>query len=416
MMMMKKKNACDDTPHTRNKKNLARSDSKAETTAASTANFPAAATSRTGSTAAAAAAAAAAGAAVTSPEPKLKRRTTKPPSLVRLLRRRDFTTIRRMLLDSTVNVNSSWFSHAYSIMGENCLHYLLRFGPDSQTVSAMIYRLHLSGIEEPELCVDLTGRTPLHFAVLHGCDVSVIETLLKANAGRVSTRAQDFNGRVPLHYAVMMSTSLSTQTARPFFSLPFMMKIRNKNDEPLYQKERMYNTMYTVKFLLGMSPETCLIMDDYHQLPIDIVDTFLQSLETSPSPSPNSMKRLERGQGGGGRGRISSLWKKRFSTDHIDSSDMLHEQDDLQKRIVSMIRDELRMSHKLYTGTFPCRRIGSLSEERCCCRNSKKVQEQQAHQPVVDPILSMDIVVFTSADSAGGFENEDDISILSTRF
>ena len=458
MMMMtttkkKKEHAVDDTPPTHHTKNLARSDSKAETTAASTASAPAAATSRTRSTPAAAAAAAAAVAAAPFPEPKFKRRTTtttttKPPSLVKLLKRRDFSTIRRLLLDSTVNVNSSWFSRSYTMMGENCLHYLLRFRPDSRTVSAMIYRLHSCGIQEPELSVDLTGRTPLHVAVLHGCDVSVIDTLLKANAGRVSTRAQDFNGRVPLHYAVMMSTtSPSTtnmnsafgssprhsnvgnegrkQTARrPFLSLPFMMKIRNINDEQLYKKERMYNTMYTIKFLLGMSPETCLIMDDYHQLPIDIIDTFLHSLETSTSTSTNSMKRLERGWGGGGRGRISSIWKKRLSTDHIDNNDVLHEQDDLQKKIVSMIGDELRMSHELYTGTSPpCRRIGNrLSEERCCCccnRNNNKnkiVHEQPLHQPVVDPKLSMDIVVFTSADSAGGFENDDDISVLSTRF
>eukprot|EP00529_Nitzschia_sp_RCC80_P023094 CAMPEP_0113492074 /NCGR_PEP_ID=MMETSP0014_2-20120614/27883_1 /TAXON_ID=2857 /ORGANISM="Nitzschia sp." /LENGTH=466 /DNA_ID=CAMNT_0000385883 /DNA_START=130 /DNA_END=1530 /DNA_ORIENTATION=+ /assembly_acc=CAM_ASM_000159 len=429
---MKKKTGDD----TRPTQSLTRSDSKAATTTASTATAPAAATPRT-STTTTTTAKRSAKAAAPSPEPKLKLRTTKAPSLVKLLKRRDFGTIRHMLLDSTVDVNSSWFSREYTIMGENCLHYLLRFRPDSQTVSAMIYRLRLSGFQEPELSVDLTGRTPLHVAVFHGCDVSVIDTLLKANAGHISSRAQDVNGRVPLHYAIMMSTSPSTktktdsafgfsprgtnvenedqkQTIRPVFPFPFlfMMKRRNKKNDPQCKKEWMYNILHTVMLLLGMSPETCLIMDDYHQLPVDVVDTFLHvHQEMSPSSSSNSMERL------GGRGRTRNLWKSRSSTNNGNDNKTLNEQDELHKRIVSMIGDELRMSYELYTGTTPCRRISSLREKCCCCCNSNSnVHRQQPHQPVVDPKLSMDVVVFSSADSAGGFENDDDISVLSTRF
>mmetsp|Transcript_51691 Transcript_51691/g.124777 ORF Transcript_51691/g.124777 Transcript_51691/m.124777 type:complete len:473 (+) Transcript_51691:507-1925(+) len=424
------KKAGDDTRLTQN---LTRSDSKAATTTASTATAPAAATPRTTTTTAKRSTKS----YVPSPEPKLKRRTTRAPSLVKLLKRRDFGTIRHMLLDSTVDVNSSWFRREYTIMGDNCLHYLLRFRPDSQTVSAMIYRLRLIGIQEPELSVDLTGRTPLHVAVLHGCDVSVIDTLLKANAGHISSRAQDVNGRVPLHYAIMMSTSPSTktnsafgfsprgnsvendyekQTTHPFVPFPFlfMMKRRNKNNEPLYKKEWMYNILHTVKLLLGMSPETCLIMDDYHQLPVDVVDTFLHVHQEMSQSSSSTIKRLGRRRG---RGSIRNLWKNRSSTNNGNGSDnnTLNEQNEMHKRIVSMIGDELRMSYELYTGTTPCRRIRGFRDE-CCCNNNNNNNVHPPHQPVVDPKLSMDIVVFSSNDSAGGFENDDDISILSTRF
>ncbi|KAL3913894.1 MAG: hypothetical protein SGILL_006311 [Bacillariaceae sp.] len=178
------------------------------------------------------------------------------PALAHLCRRRAFDDIVEILQDPTATVERKWFETEYTLMGENALHFIMRFHPPANVVSAMITRLReTAGISQPELCVDLLGKSPLHHACANQCEPSVIHTLLRTPAGVISARAQDLQGRLPLHLLCK-----SYQSSR-------------KRSEKALARDTaaLSNMLVGIKLLVGLSPRTACVKDDKGRVPLDYV-------------------------------------------------------------------------------------------------------------------------------------------------
>jgi hypothetical protein len=192
-------------------------------------------------------------------------RSKKPPSLTKLLKKRDFESITEQL-NNPASDTGRWFDAEYSILGENCLHIILRDRPPAKLVELILKRLVEYGIPEPELSVDVLGRTPLHHAVAFLCDPSVIRVLLSGPAGRLSVRAQDDEGRLPLHVA-MLPYELEASKKE---------KERKKKLGHLDSSEVGILMKTTTELLVTVCPQTTLITDYKQRTPLQ----YAQALES----------------------------------------------------------------------------------------------------------------------------------------
>jgi hypothetical protein len=191
------------------------------------------------------------------------------PSLHRLLKRGDYDTITQFLEDPNANV-VRWLDSEYNLMGENVLHYIMKFSPPVGLVTAVIKRLLYeqdSGVSsmfhrQPELAVDLRGRTPLHHACEAQCEPAVLLALLETSAGAISARAQDVEGKLPLHLLCL-----------GYHQLPSPSRIR-KNVKRLQQERvKALSAMVTsIKLLVGLSPRTAWVKDDHGRTALDYIE------------------------------------------------------------------------------------------------------------------------------------------------
>jgi Ankyrin repeat len=190
---------------------------------------------------------------------KQSRNRRRVPPLLRLLKRRDFDTIIQLLKDPNANVEK-WFDSEYNLMGENALHLVMRYSPPASLVSAMTARLQDSGVSlQPELTVDLMGRTPLHHACEAQCEPAVIHALLETSAGAISARAKDVEGRLPLHLLCRG------------YNLP---RIRKKQSAQQERAAMLAAMSTSIKLLVGLSPRTACIRDDRRRTALDYVNNL----------------------------------------------------------------------------------------------------------------------------------------------
>jgi len=202
-----------------------------------------------------------------------KKNVRKAPSLVRLARRRKFETIVDLLTDPDVIVDH-WFEQEYSFMGENCLHFIMKYKPPVHLVSAMVSRLQVAGVENPELVVDLAGRTALHHACMWLCSPSVIYLLTQTTAGVVSARSQDLEGRLPLHYITSSRNLPSRWISRK--------SLVSSSSQP--ELVEVLSTMeMNLKLLVSISPRTSFVPDDKGCTALDCLQKLNVANETCRS-------------------------------------------------------------------------------------------------------------------------------------
>jgi Ankyrin repeat len=101
--------------------------------------------------------------------------------------------------------------------GETILHMLMRFRPTGTVVDLLIRRMcERNPGTIPEDSTDLQGRTPLHIAVMHGCDLGVVERLISGIVSIVPAIAKDSCQRLPIHWACSNPRGTSpTDVRRP---------------------------------------------------------------------------------------------------------------------------------------------------------------------------------------------------------
>jgi hypothetical protein len=190
------------------------------------------------------------------------------PSLNRLLKRGDYHTVIQILNDPTANVER-WLDFEYSLMGENALHFVMKFSPPAGLVTALIQRLiqqQDSGMsstlqQQPELTVDLRGRTPLHHACEAQCEPAVILALLETSAGAISARAKDIDGKLPLHLMCL-----------GYHPSPSLSRIRmNSNRLQQGRIDALTAMVTSIKLLVGLSPRTACVKDDQGRTALDYI-------------------------------------------------------------------------------------------------------------------------------------------------
>ena len=187
-----------------------------------------------------------------------RRHSHRAPSFLRLVKRYDFDTMYQVLADPTMSTRR-WFEEEYSMLGENCLHTIMKYRPPVRVIVLLLKRLVEYGIAEPELSVDILGRTPLHYAVGYLCEPGVTQVLLTSSAGKLSLRAQDIDGRLPLHIAM-----------RPY-ELVNPMRRPKKNRLPSTRVQRILKE--TVEILVFLCPQATLIKDDHRRTAVQYATT-----------------------------------------------------------------------------------------------------------------------------------------------
>jgi hypothetical protein len=206
--------------------------------------------------------------------PVVSTRPTKAPAFMKLLRKKDFDEIYNVLSDTSVS-KSRWFEDEYSMLGENCLHTIMKYRPPARVVVLLLKKLVIYGIPEPELSVDILGRTPLHHAVGFLCEPAVIQVLLNSTSGRLSLRAKDAEGRLPLHMAILPYEMMNPKASRP--------TIRRSKKSSKVNADQIRTIMKaTVEILVTVCPQATLVTDDQNRTPLE----YARVLEVDPFYKP----------------------------------------------------------------------------------------------------------------------------------
>jgi hypothetical protein len=149
------------------------------------------------------------------------------------------------------------------MIGESCLHILMRHRPPAIVVQLMLdqYRTFKGADEQPEHSVDLLGRTPLHVAVAYLCTPDVIEVLLSTTSGRQAITALDMQHRLPLHLAALASNELLdlVQAKR---------KVPVKSIASLSMEEIRSISQTNTELLMEVWPEALLARDNLGVTPM----------------------------------------------------------------------------------------------------------------------------------------------------
>jgi ankyrin repeat protein len=94
----------------------------------------------------------------------------------------------------------------HSFKGETLLHLILPYNPPVEIVDLLTHHLGVVSSDPivlPEEVANIHGRTPLHVAAAHACDVLVVRRLMVKSDTRTTLQAsiRDCVERTPLHWA-----------------------------------------------------------------------------------------------------------------------------------------------------------------------------------------------------------------------
>lgn len=184
-------------------------------------------------------------------------------SLLQLAKQRRFDKIEEYLTTSSDSCIASWieggsFPKAVSMglqafKGETVLHLIMVYEPTVVVVDLLIRAMiRKEPHVVPEAVTDIQGRTPLTVAVIHNCDISVIQRLLSGVTAVVPAVTKDSWQRLPLHWAC----SHSIIATKSFWSLVCSDSSKN-NDNMIKIIEtllKVYPHASAVKDVAGMTP------------------------------------------------------------------------------------------------------------------------------------------------------------------
>jgi ankyrin repeat protein len=165
------------------------------------------------------------------------------------------------LADATRKVNSSNNNRRRAdgdiYQTPNALHVLVYYRPPVLAVEKLIESMkYLTPGFVPEASRDLKGQTPLHIAVRRGCNVAVIERLLKSTVA-FPAAIIDLMNRCPLHWACCMDVPTSSNGSTS--------GIRTGPTSAFRQ-----NMLAIVTVLLQAYPQAADIEDVNSQTPLDL--------------------------------------------------------------------------------------------------------------------------------------------------
>ena len=132
-----------------------------------------------------------------------------PPTLLRLAKQGKFDEMayilngedRQQFLDECASAaNHDGVLNLF--MGQSTLQSVMAYRPTVELVELLITRMSEHNSKyEPEDSIDMQGRTPLHVAVTHGCDLPVVHRLMNDVTHSLPALMKDQQDRTPLHYA-----------------------------------------------------------------------------------------------------------------------------------------------------------------------------------------------------------------------
>jgi hypothetical protein len=187
-------------------------------------------------------------------------------SLLQLAKQKRFDKLEEYLtLSSDVRI-ASWidggsFPNAVSMglqafKGETILHLIMVYQPTVEVVDLLIRAMIKKDPQViPEAVTDIQGRTPLTVAVIHNCDISVINRLLSGVTAVVPAVTKDTWQRLPLHWACTHSST----ALKPSWSLSCMAKAKGCD-----------NMVTIIETLLKVYPHAAAVSDVAGMTPYDI--------------------------------------------------------------------------------------------------------------------------------------------------
>jgi len=193
--------------------------------------------------------------------------SSKTPFL-QLAKLRKFERIEEILIVSEASDLASWLED-YSLAQEqrkaglqafrgdtSMLHLVMEYKPPATLVSALILRLRelKPGGFVPEDSTDQLGRTPLHMAVVYGCDVSVIDCLLNGVVTVSPAHTKDSSGRLPLHWACANPGGRNNSSTHLIPRCGSRSKISDNMAQIIEKLLKVYPRAVTVRDKSGMTP------------------------------------------------------------------------------------------------------------------------------------------------------------------
>jgi hypothetical protein len=218
------------------------------------------------------------------------------PQLLLLAKQGKFETIEDILMRNSESDIFSWIENCSlskgaagleTFKGATTLHLIMPYHPPVEVVDSLIYRLSQKRPGTvPEDATDMQGRTPLHVAVAHGCDIKVVQRLMNGVVSAVPAVTKDAWNRLPLHWACV-NENISFQQGCLFGCTPRFTDCDNmtKIVEALV---KVYPHAVTVKDQFGMTPLDLAINRNADQFILHILHSALKSKSRAGVDHSNS--------------------------------------------------------------------------------------------------------------------------------
>ena len=175
--------------------------------------------------------------------------------LLKYIQQRKFDLVFKFLLADQDYGRAAIRSFSSSEAG-NILHLLLCYQPPQELVALTVHLMVTKNSDElvPEDTRNSRGETPLHVAVQHNCDASIVELLTRGMAGTLPAVTKDEQLRYPLHWACANPTGVNP--------------IVNKQHVP--SASDVLNMVKSITFLSKIEPMSVEVKDVNGQTPIEI--------------------------------------------------------------------------------------------------------------------------------------------------
>ncbi|GKY92540.1 hypothetical protein MPSEU_000224300 [Mayamaea pseudoterrestris] len=178
--------------------------------------------------------------------------------LLKYIQQRKFALVLKFLLADQDYGRETIRSFASSDHG-NFLHLLLRYQPPQELVALAVHLMVDSDELVPEDTRDASGATPLHVAVQHNCDASIVQLLVEGMAGTLPAVTKDEMLRYPLHWAC----------ANPSGSVAKLNKQQQQHHAGANQGD-MLNMLRIITILSKIEPMSVNVKDVNGQTPLDL--------------------------------------------------------------------------------------------------------------------------------------------------
>jgi hypothetical protein len=153
--------------------------------------------------------------------------------------------------------------------GESALHLIVNHRPPVSLVDSLSRWITKNNPGYvPEDAVDARGQTPLHIAVIQGCDVTVIDRLANSPSSTFPTTTMDDWRRCPLHWACCMKPRTPSDTVCNGHATLGFLSSSSSNAQP--SQAFVDNMVKIVLVLIKSYPQAAVIEDKDRKTPLDL--------------------------------------------------------------------------------------------------------------------------------------------------
>lgn len=215
---------------------------------------------------------------------------TQPAPILELAKQGNFEQIEEILTTGFRNFDAaSWMEDCslskgstclQTFKGETILHLIMAYQPPSEVVDLLIRKIiQKRPGSVPEDKADMHGRTPLHVAVIHGCDIAVVDRLMNGVVSYGPALTKDSQLRLPLHWACA-NPKLSSKGRSGLASCGSRSKDSENMIRIIQALVKVYPHAVTMKDQCGMTPLDLAVKVNANKYALNILESTSEHIKS----------------------------------------------------------------------------------------------------------------------------------------